>query len=327
MKKKKIILLVLCFFSVVICTILFEIFFGRGIPYVSKQKLWSIGIYKGDTPFNLYEHEGNPVLTASDVIDVPAVFIADPFMIEKDNIWFMFFEVWNAKTQQGDIGYAVSKDLALWKYQKIILDEDFHLSYPYIFEWEDDVFMVPESSDINEVRLYKATDFPTKWSFEKILINKKLIDSSLFHYSDLWWLYSNSKQDGIDKLHLYYAKDLNNTWIEHPKSPIKTIEPKLARPGGRVLVIGEKILRYNQYNYYFYGDRILAFKISDLTMTTYKEHEIMGNPIIKPSGEGWNKDGMHHIDLHKLNEKVWIACVDGYKKSWILSPLLKELIK
>ena len=40
----------------------------------------------------------------------------------------MFFEVLNRETDNGDIGYAVSKDGKQWDYKSIIIDEDFHLS-------------------------------------------------------------------------------------------------------------------------------------------------------------------------------------------------------
>ena len=46
---------------------------------------WSIGIYKGFTPFDLADPEDiiNPVLTSLNVIDVDAGFLADPFMLYK----------------------------------------------------------------------------------------------------------------------------------------------------------------------------------------------------------------------------------------------------
>ena len=100
---------------------------------------WSIGIYRGSTPFNLTDAEdiSRPVLTGQDVIDMDAVFVADPFMITKGEKYYMFFEVLNRKTKQGDIAYAESRDLRQWNYRKAIIDEDFHLSYPYVFEWDN----------------------------------------------------------------------------------------------------------------------------------------------------------------------------------------------
>ena len=47
----------------------------------------------------------------------------------------MFYETKNSITMQGDIGVAKSTDRgATWKQLGIALDEEWHLSYPYVFE-------------------------------------------------------------------------------------------------------------------------------------------------------------------------------------------------
>jgi hypothetical protein len=97
---------------------------------------WAIGIYEGSTPFNLTPPEdiSNPVLTGKDVTDIDARCVADPFMVFEKGRFYMFFEVLNRKTNKGSIGYAESEDGQQWEYKQIIIDENFHLSYPYIFE-------------------------------------------------------------------------------------------------------------------------------------------------------------------------------------------------
>jgi hypothetical protein len=52
----------------------------------------------------------------------------------------MFFEAMNRQTQRGDIGYAESADGVNWQYEKIVINEKFHLSYPHIFEWGNDFY-------------------------------------------------------------------------------------------------------------------------------------------------------------------------------------------
>jgi hypothetical protein len=114
-----------------------------------KKEIWSISIYNGAAPYAFSPHpfvKKHPVLQASDVVDVPAFFVADPFMVKDNNTWFMFFEVLNKSSQQGDIGLATSYDGIIWRYEKIVLDESFHLSYPYVFKWNDSFYIVPEAS-------------------------------------------------------------------------------------------------------------------------------------------------------------------------------------
>ncbi|WP_207680576.1 glucosamine inositolphosphorylceramide transferase family protein [Desulfonema magnum] len=277
---------------------------------------WSIGVYAGTSPLRLNSPETivNPVLTAKDVTDASANFVADPFMIKADSTWHMFFEteVLNAgEENKGKIGLATSKDGFHWKYEKIILDEPFHLSYPYVFKWENEYYLIPETRKLRSVRLYKATDFPTKWVFEKTLIKKKrYADSSVFQYNGHWWMFTES---GHSTLRLYYANSLLDAWTEHPKSPVIKKNPSIARPGGRVITFDNQIIRYTQDAYPHYGRQVWAFRITELTTTSYKEEQACGEiPIITASGAGWNKLGMHHIDPHLLDDNQWFACVDGF---------------
>ena len=77
----------------------------KNIPLVRRKSMWAIGIYTGNSPFTLSEPEKrrNPVLTASDVKDASADFIADPFMVFEQNVWYMFFEVMNRDSKKGEI--------------------------------------------------------------------------------------------------------------------------------------------------------------------------------------------------------------------------------
>src|SRR5262245_6564804 len=178
-------------------------------PRTKPFQEWSIGIYIGESPFDLMASETleNPVLTHTHVVDVPARFVADPFMINVDQTWYMFFEVMNRQTRKGEIGLAISKDGRKWTYQQIVLSEPFHLSYPYVFEWNNDYYMIPESHRVESVRLYKALRFPTDWSFVATLLNgKRFSDSSIFFYDRKWWLFTETNPNyKFDNLCLYYA--------------------------------------------------------------------------------------------------------------------------
>ncbi|MFN6945463.1 MAG: hypothetical protein ACK4ND_10985 [Cytophagaceae bacterium] len=305
------------FISVLACLMSFiiGIYIGktRGIPFVEKKTIWSIGIYTGPSPFDLTPPNNfeNPVLTARDVKDVPAEFVADPFMVKENNTWYMFFEVLNKKTNQGDLGVALSKDGLNWTYKQIILDEPFHLSYPYVFKWGNDYYMIPESNQAFSIKLYKAINSPYKWTFVKNLIEgKNFSDNSIIFHNNKWWIFTSIKND---TLRLYYSSDLLGPWTEHPKSPIINGNPSIARAGGRVILFNNQIIRFAQDDYPYYGKQVRAFKITELSTQSYKEEEI--GLILKPLGSGWNAKGMHHIDPHQLDNGKWIACVDGFKDS------------
>lgn len=292
--------------------------------FVTRRSEWSIGIYIGESLFEFFSPEKiiNPVLTAKDITDVPAHFVADPFMVCEDGIWYMLFEVLNGLQNKGVIGLATSNDGYKWNYQKIILDEPFHLSYPYMFKFQNEYYMIPETSEASSIRLYKATNFPTKWSFIKTLLDKRdFVDPSIFQYNNLWWLLT-ATSEARNILRLYYSKDLTDSWIEHPKSPVIEGNKNIARPAGRVVVLDDKIIRYTQDCEHIYGNKVRAFEITELTTKNYQEKEVKENPVLKASGLGWNQIGMHHIDPHKIDKNKWIACVDGKRDRLVIDPNL-----
>lgn len=299
---------------------------GRRVPFLRKKDyLWSIGIYAGDSPFALAPHGGarNPVLTAEDVTDVAADFVADPFMVKEDDTWYMFFEVMNSKTKLGHIGLATSKDGLSWRYEQIVLKESVHLSYPYTFKWNNEYYMIPESTEAadKEMRIYTAVRFPTQWKFVKALLKGRYADSSIFHFNGRWWIFAETNpKGGHDTLGLYFADNPMGPWEEHPKNPVVVGDRTMARPGGRVIEFDRRIIRFAQDASFFYGNAVRAFEIVDLTTETYEEKEVTGNPILRGTGHGWNKKGMHHIDPHHLADGNWIACVDGFKDSLVFAP-------
>ncbi len=272
---------------------------------------WAIGIYEGTTPFNLSDPKdiSNPVLTPKDIDDVDATFVADPFMLFKNGKYSMFFEVLNRSTNQGDIGYAVSDDGKHWDYKNIIIDEKFHLSYPYVFEWDDNYYLIPESHEDFSVRLYKATTFPDKWEYiGNLLSGYRFLDPSIFRYKDKWWMFVGTGNNDI--LNLYYSEDLLTGWTPHPMNPIIKSNKNISRPGGRVIVYNDKLYRFTQDCDPSYGVQVFAFEIVTLTETTYLEKIVKETPIVTKSGSGWNASGMHHVDPHKIDGK-WISTVDG----------------
>ena len=236
---------------------------------------WAIGIYKGVTPWQIAPADEieNPVLTRSDVKDTKASFVADPFMLKVDGIWNMFFEVMNSKSAKGEIGLAVSDDGFVWQYRHIVLAEPFHLSYPYVFSWENAYYMVPESWKAGGVRLYRASNFPTEWNYVATLVQRPYIaDSSLFYFEGNWWMFAETGENlRFDTLCLFPAPSLIGPWVEHPKSPIVIGDPQIARPAGRVLVYDDRIIRFAQDCAPKYGVKVFAFDVEVLTPEFYSE--------------------------------------------------------
>ena len=290
---------------------------ANGIPFVRIETPWAIGIYEGSTPFDLQfpSDHSNPVLTAADITDVAAKFVADPFMLRKERLWYMFFEILNADTNQGDIGYAQSLNGFAWSYGKVILDEPFHLSYPQVLEWQGEYYMVPESHNARSVRLYRAEAFPENWTFvANLLEDVDYVDPTVFQYDRKWWLFAAKAAPNENLLYLYHADTIVGPWTGHPKNPVVQGSVHTARPGGRVLQWDDRLFRFAQDLRYPGGPAVRALEVAELTITNYMEKEVGEEPFLGPSASGWNAHGMHHIDAHEVSRDAWIAAVDGMSK-------------
>jgi hypothetical protein len=255
-----------------------------------------------------------PVLTAADVSDAPAYFVADPFLIHTPALWHMFFEV---TVPMGRIAHATSLDGLKWKYQSIVLVEPFQLSYPSVFEFGGEYWMTPESATQNAVRLYRADPFPDSWTFvADLTTGRAFADPQLFRYGGRWWMFVGNA--GSDMCWLYSSETLEAGWTEHPLSPLIAGNRGRARPGGRAVVLsGDRLFRLAQNASPTYGRALRVFQVDVLTPTAYFEHEVPESPILQATGlGGWNSDGMHQCDPWWVGDH-WLAAVDGlWHSSW-----------
>lgn len=306
--------------TVALICLLVGIYLGRsrGIPLVAKKTIWSIGVLEGPSPLHLSDPKTvtNPVLTAADVSDVRADFVADPFVVRADSVLHMFFEVMRAGGH-GDIGWATSQDGHRWSYQQIVLNEPFHLSYPHVFRWDGTYYMIPAATHSETTLLYEAVDFPHTWARADTLMLEELSDPTLFREQSRWWLFASR---GSHTLQLFYADSLRGSWQEHPESPLYVGNRYKARPAGRILRYNGDLYRISQRTTPRYGVSVSAHRIVQLDTRTYQESPYTRNPLFGADDTGWNATGMHQMDAYRWNGR-WHAVVDGRSKQtlWGLS--------
>ena len=274
-------------------------------------RVWSIGIYSGPSPRKLAPSANNPVITSRDVTDVDAKFVADPFMIRRNDTWHMYFEVLPKGSDRGVIGLAASRDGFDWDYQGVVLEEPFHLSYPCVFDWKGAVYMAAETLDANAVRLYEVNPFPHGFQPVCDLVQGAWADPTVFFHQGSWWMFACSTPFEHRTLHLFFADELRGPWLPHPRNPIVADNRSTARPAGKVVFHGGAPIRFAQDCLPRYGTQVRAFEITALSRQVYSEREFPDSPVLKPEARGWNSVGMHHVDAHQLDDGRWLACVDG----------------
>ncbi len=283
-------------------------------PYRGQE--FSIGMLGGESPLALEVVDGvrNPVVSRTDVDDVPAGFVADPFMLRREGRWFMFLETFDRIEYKGVIGLATSDDGVDWRYQRTVLAEPFHLAFPHMVEVDGEVYMVPDSPT-EGVRLYRAVQFPLEWEFEKALVTgTRVSDSVVFEHNGRWWMmnaWTRTFGDPVT-LRLFSAPHIDGDWYEHPASPL-VHDHSTSRAGGRVVGIDGRLFRFAQDGLPYYGSCVRAFEILELDDTRYSEREVEGGAVLHAGREAWHSGGMHHLDAHLLGDGRWLACVDGWK--------------
>ena len=227
-------------------------------------------------------------------------FWADPFVWRQEGRYFLFFEEYPYATRRGHISVMeIGEDARPLGVGKPVIQEPYHLSYPFLFEFDGELYMVPEKKAKRRVDIYRCTRFPDQWAVVKtIFTGVKMVDCTLFEHEGRWWLFSSIKRNGLrydETLCAYYADNpLSNHWTPHKLNPLMRDFAK-ARPGGRILRSADgRLLRPSQDCVRRYGDGLNISEITRLTPDDFEEHSIWHQ-----SGEtaGWH--AMHHLDWHE----------------------------
>lgn len=264
----------------------------------------------------------NPVLTADDVDDVDAGYVYNPFLYVEDEEWHMFFTV--SADGRGRIAHASSDDRGVtWEYDRLVLNLRNNVAFPNVFKWEGSYYMtVQRSPGDSPVSLYKANSFPSEWYevtelFDPTDHDHEMTDRSLFHWDDQWWCIGG---DNREDTYLYYSDELERSgWEPHDLNPVVESRPAAARPGGRPIVRENDVLMFFQSLVGGFGTEVNAYRISELTPSTYEDERHPASPLVRGTdrltseGEAeWNADRMHHYDPWYLGEgEGWRIAVDG----------------
>ena len=225
----------------------------------------------------------------------PNAFLADPFVITVDATTYLFVEEFPFDTGKGVIAaYRLNGDAA--DRIGVVLDEPYHLSFPYVFEHQGEVYMVPEGGGGRSIKLYKSASFPTGWSEVKTLIDDvPAVDTCIFQHKSRWWMLTTIQGDGPGlnnaELHAFYADDLIGEWTPHSQNPI-VMDARKGRNGGFLQDRNGGPCRVAQRpGFTFYGAGSAIYSIDELTPDTYRESLVREvDPTFLPA-----LDGTHHI--------------------------------
>ncbi len=233
-----------------------------------------------------------------DIVPPQNRYWADPFLLEKNGAMFVFFEDYSYAGRRGHISVGKIDD-AGFSFIGPALRADYHLSYPFIFEHDGALFMLPETSQSQRVEVWRSVDFPCKWEqCATALEGTATADSALLNHHGEWWLFTNVTNDSYGdhcaELHLFRADGpMLRTLEPHPLNPV-VIDARTARGGGRILALDDRLYRLSQDNSHgTYGYGLNVMEITRLDMGGYSERVVRR---ITPDFEA-GLIGCHHADF------------------------------
>ena len=207
----------------------------------------------------------------------PDRFWADPLAFTAGGIDVVFFEELILAEGRGVISCTeVGEDGRLAPARRV-LERPYHLSYPFVFEHDGAIFMIPETSSNFTVELYRCTSFPDQWIFEATLLSDIFAtDATLYHDGTRWWMFLTVGENGSyswDELHLFMAESPSGPWQPHPGNPVKC-DSRSARPAGPLFRREGRLIRPTQDCSQTYGGAIRLCEIEILTPSDFREQVI-----------------------------------------------------
>lgn len=251
--------------------------------------------------------------------------LADPFLFVKGGELFLFYEHQDKWVGgKGRICMRKTSDLKIWTDEVDVLIEPFHLSFPWVFEHDGKVYMLPETGHNHSIRLYEAEDDTlVHWGLVKKLMEDDLpwSDSTIFKKDGVYYLFTSHDVASKQEQHLFLADNLFGPYREHPSSPIY-----IGRDGGRnagsIIEYNGELYRPVQVCVNSYGEQTSIMKIDILTPAEYRETLYKKN-IVDSSSKAYRYGG-HQFNAVRFNGN-WIVATDNRSKNYNLIELFRKL--
>jgi hypothetical protein len=220
-------------------------------------------------------------------------FWADPFPVKFEGKYFVFFEEYLYKDNKAHIS-VMEVNKSGPSEPVPVLKRDYHLSYPFMLEWQNRHFMIPETGRNKTVEVYACESFPGDWKLETVLLEGVPgRDATLFEVDGLWWMFvAIADTDSSDELHIYYSSTPLGPWKPHKQNPVKS-DVRNSRPAGRLFYWNGELCRPAQDSSHRYGYAMTINRILRLTPDEFVEQEISK---ILPQ---WRRDlrGTHTLNI------------------------------
>lgn len=263
---------------------------GSKFQHALKKPQWALAYRFRTGPCD----SNNTLYRFKNLVPPKDRFWADPCVIKMEDRYYVFLEEYLDQTGKGHISVIELDRKGVVNGPTSVLEREYHLSYPFVFEWNNDYYMVPESAANKSVELYRSTSFPFEWKLEKVLMTGvRAKDATLAEVNGMWWMFVSIAENSIpDELYLFSAETPLGPWSPHPRNPVKS-DVRGSRPAGKLFNWNGDLYRPAQDSSGRYGYAISINKVVQLDREGFREEQVSS---ILPN---WNKDllGTHTISI------------------------------
>jgi hypothetical protein len=249
-------------------------------------------------------------IDAGDVVWLPPTrpfaFRADPFGMWHGGRLHIFVETFDYRTLKGEIELLVCDGHLNVVHNAVILSRPWHLSYPFVFAADGEIWMLPEARRSGSLTLYRAREFPGDWvEVAEIDVASDAVDSTPLFHARRWWLFYARPASGGGgwELHLAFADRLTGPWQAHPQNPVRTGRAD-ARPAGTPVVRANGWIDLPVQDCTgTYGASVRRLEIRTLDQTHFEAKEfawLNPSPAIAPYTDG----------LHTLSAAGEVSLID-----------------
>jgi hypothetical protein len=220
-------------------------------------------------------------------------FLADPFGWRLDSTLHVFVEALDYRTRRGVIERWSFDANGQWLETRPALREDWHLSYPVLFEAHGEVWMLPEAHRSGGLTLYRGDAALENWQPEmQIQVDVLPVDATPMWYQGRWWLFYSAAGHKPQRLHVAWAEQLTGPWHAHPMNPVR-VDAAGSRPAGLPVMVGDRLMLPVQDCTHTYGGAVRPLWIDQLNERHF--HATLAEPLPLPPGSGAYVDGMHTL--------------------------------
>lgn len=234
-------------------------------------------------------------------------YYADPFTFCDEKKSYIVAEHYSYRTKKGTIVLIQPGH----NQTKTIIEKDTHLSYPFIFEENGIIYLMPEESNAGKLNLYKWNTISKTFDFYRTILELPCVDASIVKHEGLYYIFLGLK--GLlpnEKLFIYYSSQIEGPYQPHEANPVK-VSPSGSRMAGAFFYHNNMLIRPSQHSIKYYGEKVIFQKVKQLSTSNYSEE--VDSELLPFKNSPFNC-GLHNY--HK-NDHLEVVDLKKMRSGWV----------